>query len=86
MVDWLVFFAAFNYFSVTSRCFLGKLPIVLVHFPDTSQSVVTLTRNPERQEGQLLLPFLNWYDPAGVRTRDLPHWRRTLYHNITEAV
>ena len=47
LIECSVFNAAFNMFSIISRRFLGKLPsVLLVHYTDTSQSVVMLTPQP----------------------------------------
>ena len=44
MIDCLVFYAAFNNFTVViSRHFLGKLPVHWSIYPDTNQSVIMLT-------------------------------------------
>ena len=68
LIEYLVFYAAFNNVLVMSRRFTGKLPVLL--FVLSCHQPVSSDANPATQ---------NNVNETGDRTRDFPHPKRTIY-------
>ena len=82
-----MFHAACNNFSVISRRFQGKLPVLLVHSSWHSDSVLMLTSHPwapRRAAITTILEYLLW--PGQGSNQRLSEPKQTLYPYTKEAV
>ena len=91
LIDWLHwmfnvlcrFQHVFNYIT----CFLGKLPVLLVHLSwhqTVSCNVYPATLSVTRAAITTIFKECVWHDRGS--NPDLPHPKMTLYHHFTEAV